>query len=265
METQRLSLKFEGPPDADGMIDADGFHAQLGAFLSAAKGHGADLCNGKRADFRFRIVSMKMQSPAVVGLETIPKTEDGDHALLALRATTSALAGLSGGVLSEYVPNSVLENYKKLAAPLGGRISQVTVAFDDIEIVLTEQFKDNLRKALKEERSCRGSYRGCMEFLNIHADKKVFRIYPDLGPGMINCLFSEDQYSDAIASVGKQVEVHGTLRFRSASRYPFQIDVETVSPLPESGPKLSGLRGLAAGFRPGVPSEDIVAEVRGYE
>ena len=109
-----------------------------------------------------------------------------------------------------------------------------------------------------------GVIEGDLEQINVHEGANTFHIYPAVGPKKITCRFPNKLYEDAVAAVGKRVEVYGILRFRPGASYPHQIaltDIEIFPPESEL-PAWDDLRGRAPNATGGLSSEAFVRELR---
>ena len=129
---------------------------------------------------------------------------------------------------------------------------------------MTGEFKAKIDLTMAPEDTYAGFVRGALEYINIHGGQKVFRIYPQVGPNKVTCHFPDELKDMAISAVGRFVEVHGIMRYKSVSTFPHQIDVKKLEVLPNEDelPSIFDLRGIAPDLTGSLTSEEFVRSLR---
>ena len=129
---------------------------------------------------------------------------------------------------------------------------------------------DCLRRAvainviLAPEETSLGYVEGRLEAINLHDDANVFYIYPIVGPTKIRCGFPSELRDEAVRALDHEVRVQGTLCYKSRASFPYRIDAEALTVIPDESelPSLMDLRGIAPNATDGLPSEEFVRRVR---
>jgi hypothetical protein len=158
----------------------------------------------------------------------------------------------------------LLEDIRALARPVGRAVKSTTLIFDASVLDLTPRIATRLDAALAVADECEGSIEGKLEQINVHRGANTFHIYPDVGARKVTCHFPERLYDDAVAAVGRRVEVFGMLRYRMAAPFPHQIGVSEIETFPPESelPDWADLRGRAPDATGALSSEAFVRELR---
>jgi hypothetical protein len=158
----------------------------------------------------------------------------------------------------------LLEDIKGLAAPIGKSVKNTTLVFNSSVVDLTPKIAHQLEDALAVEDECEGSLEGDLDQINVHQGANTFHIYPLIGPNRVTCHFPTKLFDDAVAAVGRRIEVCGTLKYRSRAPFPHQIDVTGIEVLPADNelPDWEDLRGRAPDATGELSSEAFVRELR---
>ena len=158
----------------------------------------------------------------------------------------------------------LLEDIRALARPVGRAVKSTTLIFNGSVLDLTPQIATRVDAALAVADECEGSVEGMLEQINVHRGANTFHIYPEVGARKVTCHFSPRLYEDAVAAVGRRVEVFGTLRYRVAAPFPHQIAVSGIETFPPERelPDWEDLRGRAPDATGTLSSEAFVRELR---
>jgi hypothetical protein len=158
----------------------------------------------------------------------------------------------------------LLDDIRMLAHNVGRSVKNTTVLLNGTTLELTPAIEERCKIALAVAEECDGGIEGMLEQINIHLGANTFHIYPDIGPRKVTCHFPSRLFEDAIASVGRRVEVSGTLKYRSGAPYAHQIAVSQIEPFPPDYevPDWEDLRGRAPNATGDLLSEAFVRELR---
>ncbi|MDD8030281.1 MAG: hypothetical protein PHE62_12105 [Acidobacteriota bacterium] len=264
MAKTQLRLVIEGLPADNGLVRATGFTNSLNTVLNSIK-KSDRIVSGKKSSFYLRISELSYKSPATVLLEAVPWEPEYDYREPAFNKAYSTYQYLREGLPSKSkIDNGLIEDVIELTSQIGTAVRSVTLAFNGNVVVVDNEFKRIMSQALVPEEFFRGYVRGMLEYINIHQGKNVFRIYPDVGPIKISCHFSDNLVTEAIAAVGKYIEVRGELIYKSISQDPHKIAVEELIVLPSDNmlPSLRDLRGLIPNITGSLTSEEFVRKIR---
>jgi hypothetical protein len=262
-QDDRIELVIEGLPEDEGRVRLNAFMTQL-QNLSAALNKLDKEANDGKSGSVFQIAALSYGSPVRVVLEAKPiraKRATGHLVIQRLQRVADALA--SGKSLSGF-DTELLEDIKGLAAPVGKTIKNTTLVFNGSTLDLTPRIAQQVDAALAVEDECEGSLEGSLEQINIHQGANTFHIYPEIGPSRVTCHFPPRLFDDAVAAVGRRVEVYGTLRYRAKAPFPHQIAVSGIEAIP-SGRDLvdwEDLRGRAPDATGALSSEAFVRGLR---
>ena len=263
VEDDRITLIIEGLPEDDGRVRFSAFINELQNLADTINRLDRD-ANAGRAATRFQIAELSYSSPARVVLEphAIPGRPTTGH-LVVESLDRIAHAFASGSDLYE-LDAELLEDIRSLARPVGKQIKNATLLFSDTRIDLTAQIASRVDTALAVDDECEGSIEGMLEQINLHLGANTFHIYPEVGPRKVACHFPAALYDDAVAAVGRRVEVSGTLKYRARADFPHQIAVRQIEAYPPESelPDWEDLRGRAPDATGGLSTEAFVRELR---
>jgi hypothetical protein len=146
----------------------------------------------------------------------------------------------------------------------GSTVKNTTLVFNDHRFDLTPKVVVKVDEALAVDEECEGAIEGKLEQINLHHGANVFYIYPEFGPRKLSCHFPAKLYDDAVAAVGRRVEVFGTLHYRAGATFPHQIAVTAIEIFPPDSelPDWDDLRGRAPDCTGDLSSEAFVRELR---
>ncbi len=259
----RIELVIEGLPADEGRVRLTAFMNQLNKLSATLTKIDRESNEGTPGSV-FQIVALSYSSPVRVVLEAMPIAKQrftGHLVVERLQQVANALA--TGADLSEF-DTELLENIKGLAAPVGKVVKTSTLIFNGTAFDLTPRVAQQVEVALAIEDECDGSIEGNLDQINIHEGANTFHIYPDIGPKRVTCNFPSRLFDDAVAAVGRRVEVYGSLKYRAQAQFPHQISVTAIEAFPPDGelPDWDDLRGRAPDATGGLSSEAFIRELR---
>jgi hypothetical protein len=173
-------------------------------------------------------------------------------------------AALENGTDLSGPDTDLLEDIRGLTKPVGVTVKSAALVFADRTFDLTQKVTSKVDNALAVHDECDGSIEGMLEQINLHHGANVFHIYPEVGPRKITCNFPMRLYDEAVAAVGRRVEIAGTLHYRLGASYPHQIAVSHIEAFPPESelPDWDDLRGRAPGATGDLSSEAFVRGLR---
>lgn len=267
MASHRVELEIQGGEATEGRLLVDGFVSELGALRTALQRTDRMVSAG-RITSEWEVVRLSTESPAIVGMEArLKQTVDEEH----------DRRGKIVGTFFEYIerlnqstdaPDELNRSTLKAYRALGKAVSQKKVRAilrnTDRQVEVRSTLEKNIDAVLEPEDTAKGSVKGRLEYVNIHGDKHVFKIYPAVGPSSIECSFPSDRIEDAREGLGSTVRVHGTLTFPARSKYPSKVAVDDIDVLPPADdlPSLLDLKGAAPDALDGEASEDYIRRQR---
>lgn len=263
VEANRITLVIEGLPEDSGRVRFNTFVGELQSFAATLGRIDRDAGDGKQRTY-FEVAELSYSSPIRVAIEPRPLPKHpylGEVVIESLRNITGALR--NGHDLSS-IDADLLEDIRSLARPVGKSVKSVALLFDGEAFELTEAIAAKVDSALAVEEECEGTSDGMLEQINIHLGANTFHIYPLIGPKKITCHFPSKLYDDAVAAVGRRVEVMGTLRYRAGAQFPHQIAVSGIDVIPPDDelPDWDDLRGRAPNATGKLTSEAFIRELR---
>lgn len=258
----RITLIIEGLPEDNGRVRFSTFMSQLQS-LSAAISKLDRETNSELGRTQFDIAELSYSSPIRVALEPRGRNAvQGGHRIAAA-ISNFADALVAGTALSE-LDTDVLEEFQKLANPVGKQVKAATLLINSRPFSLTKEIATRAQDALATVEECDGAVDGMLEQINIHHAANTFHIYPLIGPNKITCRFPSRLYDDAVAAVGRRVEVRGLLQYRANAHFPHQVAVSEIDTFEreEDLPDWEDIRGRAPGATGKLSSEAFIRELR---
>jgi len=244
----RISLQLEGLEGGNN-ISLEDFVSELNALRRTLEQTDLALTGGRKS-MVWEVVDLTHSSPATVILEARP-ISDKPWAIIAQNSVTKVFnENLTLLENNKRLPDrfgiNVLKAYQALVSPVkAGRLIATLRINDDIHPIIPELIISTTDQIAKESVSI-GSYKGFLEFLNIHGAKSEFRIYPPAGPTFVTCVFDVSLLQVAQEAVGRNVLVHGKKIYHARSPFPYRIETESIEILPkdEKLPIWTDIRGL---------------------
>jgi len=261
----RISLSVVGTDPPHRHVRATDFVRELQLLLSALRQVEWQIRPSKGSAVHYHIVELTYASPATVVIEPLETRGTTELSSEIVSTFASLVRDIdSGRPLAKRVSYTLLKDIAGLVAPVNTTLSSVTVSAGGDIFPLTKAFQRHIEELLRPEETCPGFIRGMLEAINLHRGANLFRIYPDVGPAKVSCHFPAELQNAAVGALGEFVEVRGTLKYKAASPYPYEVEVGSIETLPDQStlPTLSELRGVAPRATGSRSSEEFVRSLR---
>lgn len=266
MSPNRIKIVIEGIDEEGGHVLVNPLIDQLRAYARLIHKTEVIVTGGSGvSSFHLRLVGLSHSSPIEVILEGVPIVPEYDVCGKVLDAVIPVVEAATNGGIDHYeIDSTYLSILYDVASRIGTKVGPSRLERSGKMLKITSDVCRKVSALLAEETSCEGDMTGVLEYLNIHDNQNIFRIYPDSGPSMVNCRFPDELRSEAINAVGKYVEVVGRLLFRSMNYHPHAIEVERISIMPDEVdlPTLMDLRGIAPELTGGLDAIEFVKKIR---
>jgi hypothetical protein len=258
----QISLVIEGLSEDEGRVRISTFITQVQKWYAALAKIDRETNKGPATTFDISELSYASPYRVAVQPRRAEMAIDNGAAIVARldylsKAITNreSLAGIDA---------DILEDIRAIARPVGRDVKSATILFNGSHFDLDAVVSARIDEALAIVDECDGFIEGMLEQINIHQGANTFHVYPDVGPKKITCSFPAKLVDDAIAAVGRKVEVYGTLKYRLGANYPHQIAVSEVIAFPPESeiPDWDDLRGRAPDATGDLSSETFIAELR---
>jgi len=267
MQRKAVTIMFHGLPSEDGNVRLFDFVGRLNSFSAAISRADRLASNSHSSTFYFRIVDLKHTSPATITIEAYPKDPSIDFRTPSFEHVFSIMRQVNENRLQKPVDYDLLESIRQFVAPVGTSLASLKIISDGYDISVTKEFKARMDLEMAPENTHVGFLRGALEYINIHGGKKVFKIYPEIGPSKVTCYFPDELKESAIHAVGQFIEVHGIIHYKAVSTFPHQIDVKKLEVLPDEDelPSIFDLKGIAPNLTGGLSSEEFAQYLKNAE
>ena len=265
MTRYTIDLIIDGPLSEQGHVPLPTFVQQISRFYETLARTDRLLSGRNRKTLLYRVVDLRLASPAVVTVEAQPTSPERDTREHVLSAYMSAVNQIKRtGVAPGWADRDLLEGLQKLAAPVGKAIRSSTVVRNGFRARFDKVLGARIAVILAPEHELRGSIEGRLEAINIHADTNEFRIFPRIGPQRVTCHFPAELKGVAINSIDKFVSVEGSLKYKSEAPFPHAIEVQSMRIIPPKDelPSIHDLRGIAPDATGVLTSEEFVRALR---
>ena len=220
--------------------------------------------SGGRSTMYLRVVDLSLDSPPTAVFEACLKADVEDVRENVMNQAVHLIRRVQEEEdFDERLDNQLLKFMEGFARPIGTSVASVQIEASRESGQATSALRDQLTRVTSPIGTYDGFMRGRLEWLNVHGDARKFRIYPADQP-FLSCHFPERMYVEALAAVGKRVQVEGTLQYRLAAKHPHAMEVEKLTPLlPDSElPGFEDLRGIARDMTGDLLSEEFIREFR---
>jgi hypothetical protein len=259
----RITLVIEGLPEDDGRVRFKTFLDQLQHLNATISRLDREVSDGKAA-LDFQIAELSYSSPIRVALEP----RQSPNAGVVTQALFESFERIAEAIGSEddlsQIDADILSDFRALAKPVGKQVKAATLFFDGGQLSLTERIYRRTDDALAVTDECEGMFEGMLEQINIHSGANTFHIYPDIGPRKLTCNFPASLYDEAVAAVGRRVEITGVLKYRAGADFPHLVTVAGIEIFPNEQdlPDWEDLLGIAPQATGDLTSEQFVRELR---
>jgi len=266
MPKHSIRVTLEGMDVEKGHVPFSVFVGTLERVASMLRRIDTKSADDNKASFYLRVVGLSHGSPATIDLEQcLVRKAPEDRREKVARKFIEVMEAIEAEVDGPHFDYDLLEKAEELTAPVGKQLKTLQVSTDGTRYDVDLSFRDRLLKKLAPEEHCIGAVRGMLEYLNIHGKKHAFRIYPDVGPDKVTCVFDDSILEQARTAIGRFVEVRGELKYKVVARFPHEIAVRELMILPDQGPaNLLEARGMFPGLTGDLTTEEYIAQVREY-
>ena len=264
MKSNKFKITMKGDDVGDSLRLSD-LIDQLDAFKQTLNQIDLAISGKKTPSLYYRITSITMNSPATFEVEAVPKVKGPSNGRKVVSKLDRDLRTLIEGKRPKETGMELMESYGSLSSTMRSHISALSVHFDKAEAVeLPRNLDLKVEDILGPDTTEAGSVVGSLDSIDVHKHRNVFKVYPIVGPSSIKCQFPTALEPNAIAGIKHFVRISGMLHFKKAEKFPHLIKVSKIEVLPErsDAPKLSSLRGIAAGALDGLSSTAYVDKVR---
>ena len=263
MDNERIELVIEGLPEKDGNVLLGTLMSEIQSLSAVLSRLDRDAGHGKSGS-AFEVVAMSYASPYRIAVEPRPIPNavfTGPLVVAALSNVSAALA--SKGDLDQF-DSDLLEPIRALARPVGKIVKKVTLRIGNTIVEMNARIVARIDEALAVEDQCECFIEGMLELINLHGGANTFHIFPEIGPRKVSCHFPPALVDDAVAAVGRKVEVTVTLKYRAGASFPHEIAVTGVEAYPPDADLADweDLRGRAPDATGALSSEAFIREQR---
>jgi hypothetical protein len=264
MQEFNVTLTLEGTKKESGHIRVTDFAKTLKSFVNVVNSSTNPDSKAQKPSLYFRIIALSHNSPATITMEAISKDVRYDERVIVIKNMLENLSRIKDDEDLRTVDYRLLNALSELTLPIGQTMNNLKLSWTDQVVELDSKYKEKVNTIMSKEESYPGTLRGMLEFINLHASNNLFRIYPDVGPPLVSCRFSQELTEVAISAIQKFVVVSGLLIQKQIARFPHEIDVDTIEILPEEEnlPTLYDLQGVAPGATGNMLSEDFIRNIR---
>jgi hypothetical protein len=264
----KFTFKVEARgPEKD--VPFDAFAEMVGHFASILA--ELDAAATGQPTMRWLIKDLQIGS-ATVGLEAEPINPLFDRSSSVVTQFTSGLSVVKDRhERPEGISDTAWAGYRAIVRVLHDGISEVSVAADEVEVVLTSAVRlpdeaDDLQAAPTEigAQTALSTIEGPLEDV-FGRDKKqpAFAIWDTLYGRRVRCEFPASLWDDVRAGLQERVRVHGLVTFDHLGR-PDRVQVRSIQVLGHDRkfPRAATLLGLVPNLTGGVPSDEWVRRIR---
>lgn len=265
-----ITITIESAESDREHVSLNDFSFQLEALRKVLSNTESSL-SGEKAEIDWQIVDLKHSSPAEIVLRPIDNRVDTDKEDIASETVDKVISSLK--MLSENtlppieMSQQLLGHYKNFSDKVQKGILRISLKRETDTVKVSENVKAVIEDVTLSETKSIGTVEGRLEFLNIHGNQNIFRIYSAIPPEKVNCFFPPDKIDQAREALGHKIRVSGELTYPGGNDFPRDIKVEAIELLPDDDdlPSLMDLRGVAPGITGGLSSEEFVRNLRDAE
>ena len=248
---RRISVEIKGSAEDGGYPRLTEFLQQLEAIKTALKHTERILSGSEERSVYYRVVALKMESPATVVLEETPiRTRERTARLPRVAISERFVSTLSQIQKSGKMPRAAdldaLEAYRNVGTLLHRHVEQITLKSKGKAVDIGEKFNRQIDKIIGPDQVLEGSMTGVLLQINLHNTTR-FEIYPPVGPTKVVCTFPQSLKHQVISGIDRNVRVVGELRYKQWAPFPHAILATEIEVFPpeEELPTIFDLRGIA--------------------
>ncbi len=265
IDNDRISIALPGPEPEDESLDFDMFIEQLRRLRDVLKATDRFVSEDGQPCTDFLVVDLHHSSPFVADVQAVTIEGRPDVRRRLLRLVGSAVQDIQEkGQSPRGFDTSLLDTYEALVSPFAKSLPRPILSVAGSDIALSPALATNIETIKGPPIYSRGTVRGMLEAINIHASRNEFRIYPVVGPKSLVCTFPKDLLEKAIRGIGQYVGVQGTLVYNRIDQYPLRVRADTIEVYADEGepPTLSEFSGGAPEATGEKSSEEFIRGLR---
>jgi len=266
MPEHSICITLEGPDTEEGHFLVSVFLKTVERVAGMLRCIDIKAADDKKPSFDLRVIGLSLDSPASVVLEQCLVRPEADRREMAAEQFIEVMESIESEDADFLYGYELLDRASALTAPVGKQLKTLRISTNGALYDVDPSFREHLAKKMAPEEGCYGVIKGMLEYINIHGKQHVFRIYPDVGPDKVSCVFDMAILADARAAVGQFVEVHGELKYKVVAKYPHEMKVRELKVLAGStAANLIDARGMFPDLTGDLTTEEYIARVRGYD
>ena len=267
----KLTIKLSGSDKDDGFVRLNEFAEFIKILQSSLSKIDNSLSGEEKKSTYYRITNLK-SSRATVTFEAVPTGKDTVITDQIIPVFLDSIDKIQNKCqLPSHLELSHLEYFKGLGKLLNKHVKYIEIENGNKHIDITSQLNASIEKILGKDITSKGSITGFLDIINVHSSvhsKKVFWIYPVIGPQKIECFFNHDELFEKVKEgIERYVNVMGTISYRGKDLCPYKIQVEDIEVYPpkEELPGLLELKGIAPELVGGKDAVTFIREIRDAE
>lgn len=260
--TNRLSIRVGGRGED---VDALSFLAVVSETVRLLQDLDAEMSGGHSALTWFLSGASK-NSPAVVRFDgRVNRGRPVQHKVTE-EFITSMEALESGACRPRYFTDAMLDRAKRIATPVGGKLSSLTFfEVDSKPLSVSLQLAANADKFHMPDKYTEYSeLEGYLGQLTAHDEHYEFCIYDSLTNRAIKCEFDPAEFEAVRDTMRRKVLVSGLVTYRRKDDAPISVKVDDWSQLP-AGIPIEQIHVLNLDLSRGRPSEEVIRALRAFD
>lgn len=265
MEEHIITLTLEGSPEDNGNVRLTDFINELEKFLEVSR-RAEEVVSGRETrSIYYKIIGMSHSSPASIKLQACARDANYDIRSSVRREVVTSINQIDNKEdIKDKNRFHLIESLGHLTDPVGKRVKKLYLAWDSKPINLTQEFNARVNLYVVPEETCRSVFRGMLNLIDIHGNRMVFAIFPEIGPNRIQCIFPADLFEGAKKALGRRVEVFGTFHYKVNAHYPHAAEIDKIDilELDDDLPTFDDIIGIDKGLTGGLSSEDYIEKIR---
>ena len=184
-------------------------------------------CVGKRV--KYTVGTLEVGS-AVVGLDAMNDRNVNDCVLVAslFKRTLQSIERGSSDI-DERIDYQALKAFDSFSQVIN---RGHTIAGQRLK--LTSRFVTHLAALLENEDPALGSVTGTLEIVDVHGAANQFSLFTSVHNERVNCVFNDDDLSEILKAIRKQVTVYGTVYYSQRKVFPSRVEVESFEVHPDN-------------------------------
>ena len=233
-------------------------------FLGMLRDLDAAISKDQRGSVVWEVVSLRQNSPPIVGVSPIPRPQMQDFSsVVETQMIETATILRTGGEPTTYVSYSFLTKMEHLAEKskqLGPHAVYVDGKGRKSQSEITEATLSNVQRLTGVRYSGYGSITGKLEAISVHRGNE-FRVWDEQTGRAIRCKFDDSQESHVKSLLRSRVVVTGTIKSNSAG-VPIAMELDSVVPVGKKTlPTIEEMSGFVPGITEGKSLKEYLEEL----